>query len=389
MKILVLAPHPFYQERGTPIAVNLLLRALSELGHTVDLLTFPEGTDVAHPNLTIHRVRCFGLIRGVRPGFSFKKLILDKLMFFRAIFLAARKKPDVVHAVEESVFIARVLNTFFGIPFLYDMDSSIPDQIIEKNPSLASWRGAMHRMFRWAVSKSLVVIPVCPALSRIARDEYEPRQLIEVHDITLLDENANVPSAGLREKTGARGLIFMYIGNLEHYQGVGLLIEAFSLHHKRNRDDALVIIGGPQKLIEEHKQRATELGCNGAVHFLGPQPVAMQPAFFRDADVLVSPRIKGQNTPMKIYSYLDSGRAVLATRLYTHTQVINDTHCMLCDPTPEQLSEGMRKLAASPELRERLAADAKKLIRQKHSYPAFKATVESIYKLVAETLEKK
>ena len=42
------------------------------------------------------------------------------------------------------------------------------------------------------------------------------------------------------------------------------------------------------------------------------------------ADVLVSPRLKGLNTPMKIYSYLDSGSAVLATRLRTHTQVLDD-----------------------------------------------------------------
>ena len=31
-RILLLAPHPFYQERGTPIAVDLLLGALSRRG---------------------------------------------------------------------------------------------------------------------------------------------------------------------------------------------------------------------------------------------------------------------------------------------------------------------------------------------------------------------
>jgi len=32
MRVLVLAPHPYYQERGTPIAVDLLVRALSQHG---------------------------------------------------------------------------------------------------------------------------------------------------------------------------------------------------------------------------------------------------------------------------------------------------------------------------------------------------------------------
>ena len=389
MKVLVLAPHPFYQERGTPIAVKLLARALSELGHAVDLLTFPEGTDVQYPNLTIHRVRCFGMIRGVRPGLSCKKIVLDACMFFRAIALVMRIKPDVVHAVEESVFIARVLKGLFGIPFLYDMDSSIPDQIIEQRPALASWSKPMHKIFRWPASKALVVIPVCPALARTARELYEPKHLIELHDITLLNPDAEVVPLGLREKLGIRGLVFMYIGNLEHYQGVDLLLEAFSLHYRRHRIDALVVIGGPPQLVETLKAHAVELSCDAAVHFLGPQPVALQPAYFREADVLVSPRLKGQNTPMKIYSYLDSGCAVLATRLFTHTQIVNDEHCMLCDPTPEQLAEGMRKLSHSPELRKRLAAEAKTLIARNHSYPAFKANVESIYKLVAETISGK
>ena len=82
MKVLMLAPHPFYQERGTPIAVDLLIRALSERGYQIDLLTFNEGSDVDYPGLTIHRVKPFPLICNVRPGFSIKKLLLDILVFF-------------------------------------------------------------------------------------------------------------------------------------------------------------------------------------------------------------------------------------------------------------------------------------------------------------------
>ena len=57
MRILLLAPHPFYQERGTPIAVNLLLQALSGLGYQVDVLTYPEGSEVSYPGVTLHRIR--------------------------------------------------------------------------------------------------------------------------------------------------------------------------------------------------------------------------------------------------------------------------------------------------------------------------------------------
>ena len=46
MRILVLAPHPFFQARGTPLAVRSVLEFLSARGHAVDVLTFAEGEDV-------------------------------------------------------------------------------------------------------------------------------------------------------------------------------------------------------------------------------------------------------------------------------------------------------------------------------------------------------
>jgi hypothetical protein len=42
-RILVVAPQPFFQERGTPIALRWVVESLSELGFGVDVLTFPIG----------------------------------------------------------------------------------------------------------------------------------------------------------------------------------------------------------------------------------------------------------------------------------------------------------------------------------------------------------
>ena len=44
MRALVIAPQPFYEERGTLIAIDLLLRALSDRGDQVDLLTLHGRT---------------------------------------------------------------------------------------------------------------------------------------------------------------------------------------------------------------------------------------------------------------------------------------------------------------------------------------------------------
>jgi hypothetical protein len=56
VRILILAPHPFFQPRGTPIAVRQVLEFLSTRGHQLDLLTFHEGENIAIPNCRIHRI---------------------------------------------------------------------------------------------------------------------------------------------------------------------------------------------------------------------------------------------------------------------------------------------------------------------------------------------
>ena len=55
MKILFLAPQPFYTERGTPIAVKLAVTALCRDGHQVDLLTYHQGQDIDIPGMRLFR----------------------------------------------------------------------------------------------------------------------------------------------------------------------------------------------------------------------------------------------------------------------------------------------------------------------------------------------
>jgi glycosyltransferase involved in cell wall biosynthesis len=101
------------------------------------------------------------------------------------------------------------------------------------------------------------------------------------------------------------------------------------------------------------------------------------------ADILVSPRINGDNTPMKIYSFLDSGKPILATRLKTHTQVLDDTTAILVEPTPESFAEGMLLLAEDKKLQQKLGERGKILVNEKYNFETFQTKVNSIYDSLA------
>ena len=146
-RALLLEPQPFYTDRGTPIAVRQVLRALSELGWTVDVLTFPIGEPVDIPRVQLHRVGNPLRFSHVKVGFSPQKLLLDGLMAGDLASRLRRQRYDVIHAVEETGFLAAMLRGRDGPPIVYDMASSLPEQLAQKPVFRAA---PLQRFFRGA-----------------------------------------------------------------------------------------------------------------------------------------------------------------------------------------------------------------------------------------------
>ena len=77
LDVLFLIPHPFYQDRGSPIADEMVLRVLSERGNEVDVVTYSEGKDIRYDNINLYRTINLPWVNNVSPGFLWKKLIYD------------------------------------------------------------------------------------------------------------------------------------------------------------------------------------------------------------------------------------------------------------------------------------------------------------------------
>ncbi len=379
MKILLLAPHPFYQARGTPIAVKAVLEFLCERGHSVDVLTYAEGADVEIPNCTVYRTLRIPGLSNIRAGFSFKKVVCDILMVGACLGMMRRTRYDLIHAVEESAFIASGMRAFSGVPYVYDMDSSLAEQMVETYPSLSILTPAFRRMEAAAIRRSLGVLTVCAALEDIVLAYAPDKPVGRVEDTTLLSDG--VPSGReVRALPGTDGgPVAMYVGNLEPYQGIDLMLEGFRHALGAVPDAKLLIVGGRETDIARYRARVERLGMAASVVFLGPRPIRLLPGLLSQADVLVSPRLKGLNTPMKIYSYLDSGSAVLATRLRTHTQVLDDGRAYLVEPEPAALGRGLTALLRDPELRSRLATSAKAYVQREHTPQAARRKLDAFY----------
>src|SRR6185437_5348483 len=76
-RVLIVAPQPFYEDRGTPIAVRQVVEGLSQLGYSVDLLTYPIGSDIQVPGVRLMRTANPFRFKSVPVGLSLKKILLD------------------------------------------------------------------------------------------------------------------------------------------------------------------------------------------------------------------------------------------------------------------------------------------------------------------------
>jgi len=375
MRILMIAPEPFFEPRGTPFSEYHRIRALLELGHTVDLVTYPFGRDVALPGLRVFRCIRPPFIRHVGIGPSWKKVPLDLSLFATACRRVLTEKYDAVHSHEEGGGFGVVLGWMIGVPHLYDMHSSLPQQLTNFAYSRSR---ALKAVFAWlerfVIRRSRVVIVICPQLEDVVRG-------IDAAVPTVLIENApgsgDAPVEGSgsvvrRElQIGAGTPVILYTGTFEAYQGLDLLFAAMRRVQAARPDARLVLAGGRDDQIAAARQQAEREGIASATIFAGQRPAEEIPAFLDAADVLVSPRSLGTNTPLKIYQYLRAGRPIVATRLLTHTQVLDDDVAFLTDATPDGFAAGIVAALDEPERAHAIGARARQLAETKYSYEAY------------------
>lgn len=376
MRILMVSPHPVYSPRGTPISVLNRCRALAELGHEVDLVTYPMGEDVPVPGLRYMRARVPG-IRTVAVGLSWRKVPLDLAVLAKATWtmVVHRRRYQVLHTHEEAGVLGLVARAA-GLPHVYDMGNELA--VVARNYGLGD-RHPLTRLAAWAerriVRSSDVVIAHFPSI-RTSVSAWAPAVPVEVVFNVPLEggPDARLTSLFRSQWTPDGRPVVLYTGTLERYQGLEELVEAMADPAVRAAKPRLVVVGGAPKQVEALRSRAEARGLSGSAIFTGTIPQDQVPSALGAADILVSPRSSGTNTPLKLFAYLKSGRPILATRIASHTQVIDERTALLVDPGAKRLAYGLAQLLGDEALRRRLSANALVLAGQ-YSPAAFVAGV--------------
>jgi glycosyltransferase involved in cell wall biosynthesis len=383
MKVLMIAPQPFFEPRGTPISVLQRLQGLSALGCQVDVATYHVGEDVAIAGVNIIRAPRIPFIHKVKVGPSLAKIPLDIVLFFFTVWLLLRRRYDVIHSHEEAAFWAVPLSRIFRTPHLYDMHSSLPKQL--DNYNFGNYRPIV-KLFEvlenWVLRTCDVVLTIGVDLEEHVLGVNGHANHIRIENIAAQSDTADNPQtiAELKQKLGLAGkLPVVYTGTFEAYQGLDVLFESARQVVQQHPEVVFVMVGGKPEQVAHWQQETTRMGLDDHVIFTGIVSLDESLQYLQLGDILVSPRTEGLSVPLKLYSYLHSGRPMVATNIFAHTQILDEETAVITEPNADAYAAGLLQLIQSPTLRTRIGEQARTYAQREFSKESYLNKLKKAY----------
>lgn len=390
LSILMIAPQPFFSARGTPFSVLHRIRALTELGHRVDLVTYGYGEDIEMEGLRIFRCAKAPFVSKVAIGPSLPKIYLDLLLYRETRRVMRRHRYDVIHSHEEAAFFAVGLARKYNIPHIYDMHSSLPLQLSNfKSFDLKIFKSVFDKLENYVLSTCDAVITICDDLAQIVEPGYPDTPHLMIENI---GDDRKVFRPNDRDWRSELGLgdspVLLYTGTLEAYQGIDLFIDAMPGVLERFPDAVALMVGGSPAQVERFKAQAAQRGVQENVRFVGTVHPSNIPNLVELSTAIVSPRSRGTNTPLKIYNYMRTGKPLVATDRLTHTQTLSDRTACLAPATPEGFAGGVIRVLEDPAYAAEIARGARAFADENFSDDAYIAMVRDIYDAMWDKLER-
>lgn len=391
MKALVISPQPFFSPRGTPFSVYYRTMITSEEGVKIDLLTYGQGQDVDLPGVNIIRIPEFKIFGPVKIGPSPLKLFLDVFVMIWAVALLIKNKYDFVHAHEESVFFCSIFKSIFKFKLIYDMHSSLPQQLENFEFTTSKFLIGIFKLLEdLCLRKADIIITICPDLANYVNSTIRDKERHFLIENSIFDDvklkNKQIEEIHYTDfkddinKLSEQFQLIVYAGTLEPYQGIEVLLESFKQAVLMNNGIFLLILGGTSEQVKNYRLISQKAGIEKNCLFTGRVPQKMAKFCVSKASVLVSPRISGTNTPLKIYEQLASEIPLVATQIYSHTQVLNEEVAILVKPEPQSMAEGL--INALGKRGASVKKGALQLYNDKYSKPVYVRKIRKILKLL-------
>ncbi|MBV8665073.1 MAG: glycosyltransferase family 4 protein [Burkholderiaceae bacterium] len=363
MKILY--HHRTRSKDGQYVHIEEMIGALRELGHEVIVVAPPSGDDESFGSDG-------GLVARLKrhlPQFFYELMELAySLLVYRRLSEAVKEhRPDCLYERYNLFLPAGVwIKKRYGLPMLLEINSPIFEERARYDgialKALARW----SQQYAWRNADA--VLPVTEVLANIVASYGVERSRISViHNGINARHFEHVPDT--REAKAALGLqnrlVLGFTGFVRDWHGLDKVVDMIAKDPPQSERHLLVIGDGPARQALE--KQARDLNVAHRVSFtgvIGRDQVARHVAAF---DIALQPAVVPYASPLKLFEYLALGKAIVGPAQPNIEEILEDgRNAVLFDPNrPDGLPQAIGRLCEDGALRERMAANAARVIGEK------------------------
>lgn len=355
--VLMVAPTPFFADRGCHVRIYEQARALQALGCHVEVCTYHLGSDP--PGLIVHRTRRVPWYKKLAAGPSWHKIYIDGLLLLKVWAVARRTRPDVIHGhLHEGAAIGWATGRLLGIPVLGDFQGSLTGEL--KAHRFVRHQRLAYRLLagaeRWIDHRPQVAVASCTDVARELSERFNVPGVVLALD--GVDTGTFRPDVAVADDV--RGLVppgrraVVYLGVLEAYQGVDHLLAAIPHVLSCVPQAHFLVMGYPNE--DRYRARAADMGLAEHVTFPGRIDYRRAAEYLALGEVAAGPKLSETESNGKLYNYMACGLPTVAFDTPPSREILGELGVYAPRGDAAALGGAIAGLLADPEGSRQLGA---------------------------------
>jgi glycosyltransferase involved in cell wall biosynthesis len=385
MKILHIAPTPFFADRGCHVRILGEIRALQAQGHEIALVTYHNGRDVE--NIRIRRIINVPWYTKLEAGSSWHKFYLDLLLLVTAIRTYLEERPEIIHGhLHEGALIGKLVSLLLSrgkTPVIFDVQGSLTGEL-ETYGFFRNFR-PLKVIFHW-LEKMICRLPDFFVCSSNSNSQFiKSKMNVPEHKVySILDGIYNDFFIGKENRAFKKKLgipngkkIVIYTGSLMRSKGIDYLLDAIPRIAETYKDVYFLIVGYP---VESSKKRVKDLKVEDLVYFAGKVDYFHLPQYLALADVAVDPKTDeaGEGSG-KIVNYMGAGLPVICFGTMNNRMFLGKNGLYAALGNPEELGDRIAEALANENKARAIGEQNRERVYQKFSWHASGLKLLEVY----------
>ena len=363
LRVLMIAPTPYFADRGCHVRIYEEALALTKLGHEVCIVTYHLGRDM--PGVRVVRIPDIPWYSKLEAGPSWHKPYLDLLLLWQSFAEARSFRPHLIHAhLHEGALIGSVLKALLRIPLLFDYQGSLSGESL--NHGFFSATSPLMQMFKWLERFIDRRADAIITSSDKGRQELITDWGISPEKVTALIDGVDTEVFRPFARRGARRelaipedvKLVVYLGLFNHYQGVDLLLDVIALVKAVSPDIHFLLMGFPD---QSYRLKAETMGIDDRITFTGRVSYDRAPFFLSAGDLAISPKLALTEANGKLFNYMACGLPTVVFDNQVNREILGDdgiyvehgNASLLADTIISTMNDSERMILLAEQVRER------------------------------------